>query len=114
MVFTPSGEKIAGEKIIPDAVMDKIYDRTYLDQYDKGFIGKKNSISFYDDAGNISNRYQWDAVLSDGDLFKAGVGGQGIYISPKNDMVVAWFCTSDGNNQEETMARAIVKSLSAE
>jgi CubicO group peptidase (beta-lactamase class C family) len=112
MVFTPSGEKIAGEKIIPDAVMEKIYDRTYLDMYDKGFIGKKNSISFYDDAGKISNRYQWDAILSDGDLFKAGVGGQGIYISPKSDMVVAWFCTSDGNNQEETMARAIVKSLS--
>ncbi|GJM64549.1 serine hydrolase domain-containing protein [Persicobacter diffluens] len=112
MVFTPSCEQIAGEKIISDAIMEKIYDRTYVNMYDKGWIGKKNTISFYDDAGKISNRYQWDAVLSDGDLFKAGVGGQGVYISPQNDMVVAWFSTSDGDNQEEAMARAIVKSVS--
>jgi len=25
--------------------------------------------------------------------------------------VVAWFCTGDGNDQEEAMARAIVKSI---
>ena len=49
--------------------------------------------------------------MSDGDIFKAGVGGQGIYISPATDTVVAWFSTSDGNNQEEAMARAIVMTL---
>ena len=113
MVFTPSCNKIAGEQLIPDAIMNKIHERAYVDMYDKGWLGKKNTISFYDDAGKISNSYQWDAVMSDGDMYKAGVGGQGIYISPANDMVVAWFCTSDGNNQEEAMARAIVKSLSS-
>ncbi len=41
------------------------------------------------------------------------VGDQGVYISPANDMVGAWFCTSDAKNQEETMARAIVKKLSS-
>jgi len=112
MVFTPSSKKIAGEQIIPDAIMKKIYDRTYVAMYDKGWAGKKFAQSFYDDAGKIANRYQWDAVLSDGDMFKSGVGGQGLYISPATDTVVAWFCTSDGNNQEEAMARAIVKSLS--
>ena len=64
-----------------------------------------------DDAGKIANRYQWDAVMSDGDMSKAGVGGQGVDISPKKDMVVAWFCTGDGNDQEETMARAIVRGI---
>jgi len=111
MVFTPSVRKIAGKQIIPDAIMKKIYDRKYVAMYDKGWAGKKFTESFYDDAGKISNRYQWDAVLSDGDLFKSGVGGQGVYISPATDTVVAWFCTSDGNNQEEAMARAIVKKL---
>ena len=111
MAFTPSAKQIAGEQIIPEAIMNKIYDRRYVDQYDKGWLGKKNTLSFWDDAGKISNRYQWDAVMSDGDIFKAGVGGQGIYISPATDTVVAWFSTSDGNNQEEAMARAIVKSL---
>ncbi len=111
MAFSPSCTKLAGEQLIPDAVMAKIYDRTYLDMYDKGWIGKKNSITFWDDAGAISNRYQWDAVFSDGDLFKAGVGGQGIYISPETDTVVAFFSTSDGENQEEGMARAIVRAI---
>jgi len=111
MVFTPSCKKIAGEKIIPDAIMKKIHDRTYVAMYDKGWAGQKFTESFYDDAGKIGNRYQWDAVLSDGDMFKSGVGGQGVYISPASDMVVAWFCTGTGNDQEEAMARAIVKSL---
>ena len=111
MAFTPSAEKLAGEQIIPGAIMEKIYDRRYVDQYDKGWLGRKNTLSFWDDAGKIGNRYQWDAVMSDGDIFKAGVGGQGIYISPATDTVVAWFSTSDGNNQEEAMARAIVMTL---
>jgi len=60
----------------------------------------------------IANRYQWDCVFPDGDIGKYGVGGQGLYISPATDTVVAYFCTSDGANQESTMARAIMKSLS--
>jgi CubicO group peptidase (beta-lactamase class C family) len=60
----------------------------------------------------IANRYQWDAVFPDGDFIKYGVGGQGLYISPATDTVVVWLCTSDGTNPEDTMARAIVKSLS--
>ena len=111
IAFTPSAEKIAGEQIIPDAIMEKIQDKTYVDMYDKGYIGKKMTASFWDDAGNISNRYQWDAVMSDGDMFKSGVGGQGLYVSPATDTVVAFFATSDGTNQEEAMARAIVKEL---
>ena len=114
MAFTPSAEQIAGDQVVPDEVMAKIYDRSYVEMYDKGWLGKKNTVSFWDDSGNISNRYQWDAVFSDGDIFKAGVGGQGLYISPATDTVVAWFSTSDGNNQEEGMARAIVKTLAGD
>jgi hypothetical protein len=110
MVFTPSSSKIAGEQIIPQAIMDKIHDRSHVDMYGKGWAGQKFNASFPDDKA-IANRYQWDAVLSDGDMFKSGVGGQGVYISPATDTVVAWFCTSDGTNQEETMARAIVKAI---
>ncbi|KXX67622.1 hypothetical protein AVL50_26540 [Flammeovirga sp. SJP92] len=113
MVFTPSCEKIAGEALVPQEIMDKFYDNRFVEMYDKGWIGKQNTVSFYDEAGKIYNRYQWDAIMSDGDLYKKGVGGQGVYISPENDTVVAWFCTSDGENQEEAMARAIVKAINA-
>ncbi|MCX2760255.1 serine hydrolase [Vibrio sp. Sgm 22] len=111
MAFTPSIEQIAGEKIVSDEIMEKIHDRKYIDQYPDGYLGKKLTKNFADDAGNISNRYQWDAVTSEGDLYKAGVGGQGVYISPSTDTVVAWFSTGDGENQEESMARAIVQAI---
>jgi hypothetical protein len=61
----------------------------------------------------LTNRYQWDAVFPDGDIYKKGVGGQRLYISPARDVVVAYFCTGDGENEEETMARAIAKHLVA-
>ena len=36
------------------------------------------------------NSYQWDYVMPDGDFFKGGYGGQGLYISPSRDLVVAF------------------------
>ncbi len=37
------------------------------------------------------NSYQWDWVMHDGDFFKSGYGGQGLYISPDRDLVIAFF-----------------------
>ncbi|MBY5947816.1 serine hydrolase domain-containing protein [Photobacterium rosenbergii] len=111
MAYTPSGNEIAGEKVISDEILSKIHDREYIAQYPDGYLGKKLTKNFADDAGKISNRYQWDAVTSEGDMYKAGVGGQGIYVSPSTNTVVAWFATGDGGDQEESMARAIVKAI---
>ena len=111
MAFTPSCTKLAGEQLVPQAVLDKIQDTSHADMYGKGFVGKKEERFFPDETG-IANRYQWDAVFSDGDIYKGGVGGQVLYISPATDTVVCCFCTGTGMDQEECMARAIVKSLS--
>ncbi|GAL28966.1 probable 6-aminohexanoate-dimer hydrolase lipoprotein [Vibrio variabilis] len=64
--------------------------------------------SFYNDK-DLKNGYMFDTIFDDGDLFKAGVGGQGIYISPEKDLVVAFFSTGDGSNQEESYAREIAR-----
>jgi hypothetical protein len=37
------------------------------------------------------NTWQWDYVMEDGDFFKGGYGGQGLYISPGRDLVIAFF-----------------------
>jgi len=111
MAFTPSSAKLAGERLVPQAILDKIQDMTHADMYAKASVGKGQHANFPNDLV-IANRYQWDCVFPDGDIIKYGVGGQGLYISPATDTVVAFFCTSDGANQEGTMARAIVKSLS--
>ena len=40
-------------------------------------------------AGAPASR-QWNFVTEDGDLFKSGFGGQGLYVSPARDLVIAF------------------------
>ncbi len=109
MIFTPSWKKISKEQIIPDSIIKTIQQGGKPDIYLKGFVGKEMQESFPDLKG-LANRHQWDIVFPDGDFYKGGVGGQGIYISPAADTVVVWFST--GKQMEEVMAREIVKALS--
>ena len=51
------------------------------------------------------NSYQWDFVMADGDFYKGGYGGQGLYISPSRDLVVAFFATFDQNGHGHEMTR---------
>jgi CubicO group peptidase (beta-lactamase class C family) len=37
--------------------------------------------------------YQWDQVYRDGSFFKGGFGGQGLYVAPEKDLVIAYFGT---------------------
>ncbi len=108
MIFTPSWNKVSGEQIIPPALIDSIQHDGKPEIFLKGFVGKELQHSFPDIKG-LTNRYQWDIVFPDGDFYKGGVGGQGIYISPSADTVVVWFST--GKQQEEIMARQIAKAL---
>ena len=59
------------------------------------------------------NTYQWDLVMEDGDFFKSGYGGQGLYISPSRDLVIAFFGTLDENgdsNEMSEVSRQLAKS----
>ena len=40
------------------------------------------------------NSRQWDLVWGDGDFYKGGVGGQGVYVSPERNLVAAWYSTT--------------------
>jgi CubicO group peptidase (beta-lactamase class C family) len=110
MIYTPSWNKVSQERIIPPALIDSIQHGGKPEIYLGGFVGKELQHSFPDIEG-LSNRDQWDIVFPDGDFYKGGVGGQGIYISPSADTVVVWFST--GKQQEEILARAIAKHLQA-
>jgi len=110
MIFTPSWNKVSKEQIIPAALMDAIQHGGRPEIYTKGFVGREMQSSFPDIKG-LSNRYQWDIIFPDGDFYKGGVGGQGIYVSPSTDAVVVWFST--GHQLEEVAARAVVKSIGA-
>lgn len=59
------------------------------------------------------NTYQWDMVMYDGDFYKEGFGGQGLYISPSRNLVIAFFGAPDdsGNTHElPKIARQLAKS----
>lgn len=59
------------------------------------------------------NTYQWDKVMEDGDFYKGGFSGQGLYISPSHNLVIAFFGTADENgvwNELEDISRQISKS----
>ena len=81
-------------KVISDAIIAKIQHAGIDSQrYDKGAFGKR-MINELGERPN-HNAYQWDFVMEDDDFFKAGINGQGLYISPKKDLVIA--CYSHGD-----------------
>jgi CubicO group peptidase (beta-lactamase class C family) len=106
MVYTPSWNKISKKQIISSKILNKIQHEGNPITFDKGLVGKQLLETFYET--NLTNRYQWDVVFPDGDFYKEGVGGQGLYISPSKDLVIAWFST--GENPARAMARAVATS----
>ncbi len=92
MTFTPSQTKFGKGTIIPDDVVRRFQTGLRPEMYSKGAMGAPIQETFWRLPG-LANRYQWDVVTPDGDFFKAGLGGQGLYLSPANDAVVAFFST---------------------
>jgi CubicO group peptidase (beta-lactamase class C family) len=111
MLYTPSWNKVAYEPLVSAAYLKKIQTGGRTDLYLRGARGRLMTGSFAGDAP-VSNSYQWDAVFADGDFFKSGLMGQGLYISPARDVVIAWFSTTQRTDLTN-YARAIVKSFAA-
>jgi CubicO group peptidase (beta-lactamase class C family) len=94
LLFTPSWGTISHSKVISDAIIDKIQHSGIDSQrFDKGAFGKRMINELGERPSH--NAYQWDFVMEDGDFFKAGINGQGLYISPKKDLVIACFSHGD-------------------
>ncbi len=104
MAFTPSGGYL-----VPKKVVTKIQTAGKPEIFAQAYLGKLMNESF--PVEKLRNAYQWDAIFEDGDMFKGGVGGQGLYVSPARDTVIVWFSTGTGKNKEETFAREIAKYL---
>ncbi|WP_394748925.1 serine hydrolase domain-containing protein [Spongiimicrobium salis] len=101
LAFTPSGRTNA-DPLISDAHLDKIRD-----------VNKKLQKKSRHTGETIYPNYQWSAVYEDGDLYKGAHGGQGLYIAPSKDLVIAFFGTSNTNresNQLNVIARELSKS----
>jgi CubicO group peptidase (beta-lactamase class C family) len=109
LLYTPSWSKTASHKIVPDNLIKNIQQSGNPDSYHKGGIGPMLSKVFAENS--LTNSYQWDAVFDDGDFYKGGMNGQGLLVSPGNDVVVAWFASGYAEVSMEAFARKIAQSF---
>ena len=51
--------------------------------------------------------WQWDRIWADGGMSKGGYSGQGLYVDPDRELVIAWFGTDDTDwNGNELLSAA--------
>ena len=112
LLFTPSWKKVSRQPIISARYLDRIQHGGRPELYTKGAVGTILTEVFADDPPR-HNSYQWDMVMGDGDFFKAGHNGQGLYISPGKDLVIAFFGSGDDSSiiVSTQLARQLAKSI---
>ncbi|MEL6917466.1 MAG: hypothetical protein AAFO99_07020, partial [Bacteroidota bacterium] len=101
LAFTPSGRKDP-DPLISDAHLYKIRE-----------VNKNLKKKSRHTEEVIYTSYQWGAVYEDGDFYKGAHGGQGLYISPSKDLVIAYFGTANTDresNQLNVISRHLSKS----
>ena len=109
LLFTPTG-RILSEPIISDALMEAIQRGGRPEIFNAAReAGEERLI---DDEAPYGNSWQWDWVMEDGDFFKGGYGGQGLYVSPARDLVVAFFGTLDADGRSNELA-SIARQLAS-
>ncbi len=109
LLYTPSWGKTASRRIVSEEMIKAIQSAGNEENYMRGSLGPHLTAAFREPP--LFNAYQWDAVFADGDFYKSGMNGQGIYVSPRRDVVIAWFATGDARIEMEAFARKIAKSL---
>lgn len=101
LLFTPSGR--GGSKpLVSDAYLGKIQSGGRPAIFN---AAREDSPQTVDGEAPLHNSYQWDFVMQDGDFFKGGYGGQGLYVSPSRDLVICFFGTFDEHREGHEMTR---------
>ena len=100
MLYTPSWHKVAAEQIVSESILARIRS------------GARSFSARGEGADRIlGNSRQWDAVYADGDLYKGGMMGQGLYVSPDRDLVIAYFSTTPDGGSIRQFMRPLARHL---
>jgi CubicO group peptidase (beta-lactamase class C family) len=110
MLYTPSWNKVARDRLVSESYVRKLSQGGDPVAFRNGEAHIKYGKMFADETAT-SNHYQWDVIFADGDFHKNGQQGQGLYVSPSKDLVIAYFSTK-ADYQVPGYARAIAKALS--
>jgi CubicO group peptidase (beta-lactamase class C family) len=108
LLYTPSWSMVSRRPVISPAYLQKIQMGGRPELFSKAAAGKH----WIETLGERPrhNTYMWDVVMDDGDFFKAGFNGQGLWISPSRDLVIAFFGHGDEGSAAVQFARAIAVS----
>ena len=107
MLYTPSWRKASNEKIVSKKMLTDIQNGCRPEIFNKGHMGIAMAKRFAEQPK--CNGWQWDAVFHDGDIYKSGLMGQGLYISPSRDLTIVWF-SADKTASVTGYSRAIATS----
>jgi CubicO group peptidase (beta-lactamase class C family) len=109
LLFTPTG-RAGKDPLVSDRYLENIQQRGRPEVFR---AARDDEFRDVDGEPARHNSYQWNFVLNDGDFFKSGFGGQGLYISPSRDLVIVFFGTLDESGKQHELprvARQLAKS----
>jgi CubicO group peptidase (beta-lactamase class C family) len=92
LLFTPHARSMLPGIILPSGYVSTLQRGGRPELFHNGPSGAVMMRELHGERPS-HNIHQWDYVMPDGDFFKGGYGGQGLYISPGRDLVVAYFGT---------------------
>ena len=111
LLHTPSWRVVSDTQLVPETYLDRIWSRGRPGNFMKANLGVRQTEAF--DEQPHHNAYQWDAVFADRDMFKGGLNGQGLYVSPRRDVVVAWFGINRDGIPLHPIARRLAQTLAS-
>jgi len=75
---------------------------------------QQRHLSDFGEDGPQRAAWQWDMIWDDGGMYKGGYLGQGLYVDPERDLVIAWFGTGEDfsakRNEMPAVSRQIARS----
>ena len=103
LLFTPSRHVVCTTPIVSDRYLREIISGGRPEIFANGITGQSITSRMPDDPPR-HNSYQWDYVMPDGDFYKGGYGGQGLYISSSRDLVIAFAGAFEAGGTDSEMA----------
>ena len=110
LLFTSSWNVVSKERVISENYFKKVYAAAKPEIYGKDYMSQRLIKDFGET--DLGTSYQWDAVFTDGDVYKSGRTGQCLYVSPETDTVVVYYSSSyQAEIWVHAYAREIVKKV---
>ncbi|NNL16519.1 MAG: serine hydrolase [Flavobacteriaceae bacterium] len=93
-----------------DDASTKIATTRYINQIHTGDRALFKT-EVYEGQGADFQSYHWDVIFDDGDFYKGGFGGQGLYISPSKRLIIGFFSAGKDETNNNNNMKSLVRSL---